>query len=280
MSGSKAGKLLAKLNLAARGTSARIDELIGLVEQGILRAVSVGFRPQESQPIDKERPGGGRRYLKQELLECSLVAVPANPAAIAIAKQLNVSREILSLAFGEQAEVRPEKHCHRQACRHISKLPLKEPETMTTLSQRIEHTQTELNDRRDRLAEINGAEMFDVDEAEKMNGEIDNFERAISVMKAAEARQGSQRRSIPRSQTYTPPASNLKIVRRRTSIARRSGNPTSTGSICWRAPAPSRWWRTRWASRPEALIEKTYPGRRSHQDGIRYGDAGGIRRRR
>ena len=38
---------------------------------------------------------------------------------------------------------------------------------MTTLSQRIEHTQTELNDCRDRLAAINGAEMFDVDAAEE-----------------------------------------------------------------------------------------------------------------
>src|SRR4051812_45293992 len=39
------GRLVGDLRLAAKGTSERIDELIGLVEQGILRAVSVGFQP-------------------------------------------------------------------------------------------------------------------------------------------------------------------------------------------------------------------------------------------
>ena len=85
------GKLLAKLNLAARGTSARLDEIIGLVEQGILRAVSVGFRPTDWEPIDKEKPYAGQRYKKQELLETSIVSVPANPAALALAKSLNLS---------------------------------------------------------------------------------------------------------------------------------------------------------------------------------------------
>ena len=59
-----------------------------------------------------------------------------------------------------------------------------------TPSQRIEHTQAELNDRRDQLAALNSAEVFDVDVAEKLNSEIDNFERALSVMKAAETRMG------------------------------------------------------------------------------------------
>lgn len=38
------GKLIGRLVLAAKGTSVRLDELIGLVEQRVLRAVSVGFR--------------------------------------------------------------------------------------------------------------------------------------------------------------------------------------------------------------------------------------------
>ena len=99
-------KLIATLKLAAKGTSDRIDELINLVEQGILRAVSVGFRPLESEPIDPKKPYGGQRYTKQELLETSLVSVPANPAALALAKSLNVSDETLVLAFGEHAEKR------------------------------------------------------------------------------------------------------------------------------------------------------------------------------
>src|SRR3954463_8739882 len=37
------GLLISHLQLAAEGTSARIDEIIRLVRQGIIKAVSVGF---------------------------------------------------------------------------------------------------------------------------------------------------------------------------------------------------------------------------------------------
>src|SRR4051812_31661319 len=41
-------KLLGHLQLAKKGTSERINEIISLVEQGILRTVSVGFLPIQS----------------------------------------------------------------------------------------------------------------------------------------------------------------------------------------------------------------------------------------
>src|ERR1700750_2709425 len=53
--GTEGGSLIAPLKLAAKGTSARIDELISLVEQGILRAVSVGFVPIKSEPLNPDR---------------------------------------------------------------------------------------------------------------------------------------------------------------------------------------------------------------------------------
>lgn len=94
------GKLVGRLKLAARGTSARIDEIISLIEQKILRAVSVGFKPLEYEP----REGGrGYRYLKQELLETSIVSVPANPAALQVAKSLNISAATMAQVFGEDA---------------------------------------------------------------------------------------------------------------------------------------------------------------------------------
>ena len=94
------GELRGDLILAPKGTSRRIDEIRRLVEADILRAVSVGFRPLESEPIDK---GRGVRYLKSELVETSLVAVPANPNAIAVAKSLNISDDTVRLVFGEHA---------------------------------------------------------------------------------------------------------------------------------------------------------------------------------
>jgi HK97 family phage major capsid protein/HK97 family phage prohead protease len=181
-------KLLARLNLAATGTSARIDELINLVEQGILRAVSVGFLPIELEPIDPKKPYEGVRYTKQELLETSLVSVPANPAALVLAKSLHISDETISLAFGEHAETR--RRDLTNGGHAATSLAKKAPPKMQTLSQRIEHAQNELVAKRDRLTELNGAEDLDIDAISGLTDEITVAERAVAVLKASEAKIG------------------------------------------------------------------------------------------
>ena len=99
------GKALkGELVLAPKGTSPRIDEIRRLVEADILRAVSVGFRPLEQEPINQKDPWAGTRYKRAELVECSLVAVPANPNALAVAKSLNISRDTVRMVFGEHAD--------------------------------------------------------------------------------------------------------------------------------------------------------------------------------
>jgi HK97 family phage major capsid protein/HK97 family phage prohead protease len=183
------GKLLARLKLAARGTSARLDELISLVEQGILRAVSVGFQPIESEPIDEARPYGPQRYTKSELLETSVVSVPANPAALALAKSLNISDETISLAFGEQADVR--RRDVSATGEHAAKPQgTKVASKMKTLSQRIEDAQNDLVAKRDKLTELNGSDALDLDAIEALTDEIGVAERTISVLKASEAKLG------------------------------------------------------------------------------------------
>lgn len=184
-------KLVAKLNFAAKGTSARIDELISLVEQGILRAVSVGFRPLQAEPIDKEKPYGGQRYTKQELLETSLVSVPANPAAVALAKSLNLSDETISLAFGEHAEVRRRDvtaNGEHAASPHIHP---KGTTKMKTLSQRIEDAQSAIVAKKDVLATLTAADELDVDAIEALTSEIDAEERSVGALKASEAKIGA-----------------------------------------------------------------------------------------
>ncbi len=195
------GKLIGTLVLAAKGTSARIDELISLVEQGILRAVTVGFRPLAAEPIDKEKPYGGQRYTKQELLETSLVSVPANPAAIALAKSLHVSDETLVLAFGEQADVKRRdltttgEHADTTSAdltrSRADRQPRPKGTTMKTLSQRIEDAQTELTAKKDKLAELTGADDIDNDAVEAINGEIDVLERTVTNLKASETKIGT-----------------------------------------------------------------------------------------
>lgn len=96
----KDGALRGHLQIAPKGASARIDEIRALIDAGILRAVSVGFRPIESEPIENSMVGG-MRYLKSELVESSLVSVPANPNALAVAKSLKISDSTLGMVFAK-----------------------------------------------------------------------------------------------------------------------------------------------------------------------------------
>jgi HK97 family phage major capsid protein/HK97 family phage prohead protease len=185
------GKLLGRLVLAARGTSARIDELISLIEQDVLRAVSVGFIPLKSEPIDAKRPYDGTRFIKQELLECSLVSVPANPAALQLAKSLNISDETLSLAFGEHADVRRKDVTANGE--HAAKPPAKKATpSMKTLSQRIEDAQASLTAKKDKLAELTAADSLDVEAIEEINKQIEAEERGLAALKASEAKIGTK----------------------------------------------------------------------------------------
>jgi HK97 family phage prohead protease/HK97 family phage major capsid protein len=188
------GKLIGKLVFAAKGTSARIDELISLVEQGILRAVSVGFMPIKSQPLDPERPYGPQKFIKQELREVSLVSVPANPAALAVAKSLNVSSETMSLAFGEHAETR-RRDFTTHGEKAVATPQRKEPGKMKTLAQRIEDAHNELTAKKDRLAELTGVDDIDTDAVQELSDQIDAGEKSLAALKSAEAKIGINARS-------------------------------------------------------------------------------------
>jgi HK97 family phage prohead protease len=200
------GKLMGKLNLAARGTSARIDELISLVEQGILRAVSVGFVPKKAEPMDPQRPYAGQRYLEQELLETSLVSVPANPAALSVAKSMNVSEETMSLAFGEQAEARRRDVGEGEQARKTPPQPIRKSSPMeNTLSNRIVKAQEDLNAKRDRLSDLNAVEDLDLDAIEELNAQIEVAERTLAALKSSEAKIGvGAERSAPASVPAAP----------------------------------------------------------------------------
>jgi HK97 family phage prohead protease len=79
-------RLLGTLRPAKSGTSEFIDTIRSLIEQRILRAVSVGFQPLEAE---SRKSGGGFDFIKSQLHEVSVVAVGANPNALAIAKALS-----------------------------------------------------------------------------------------------------------------------------------------------------------------------------------------------
>jgi HK97 family phage prohead protease len=96
--------LKGSLVMAPKGTSPRIDEIRALIDAGILRAVSVGFKPIAFDQRIVEGRWAGDVFIKQELLETSLVSVPANPNAISLAKSLKISPATIDLVFAEHGK--------------------------------------------------------------------------------------------------------------------------------------------------------------------------------
>jgi HK97 family phage prohead protease len=88
--GIKAGHLEALVEFPEAGVSAKSDEIYGLVKAGIINGVSIGFIPLDAEPVDGKSPRKGLRFDKSELLEFSLVSVPANPGAIITQRSLKV----------------------------------------------------------------------------------------------------------------------------------------------------------------------------------------------
>lgn len=81
-------------------------ELYELVKAGYIKSVSVGFRAIESESVDKSDTFGGRKFTKQELMEISLVNVPALPqATITAVKAMNLKSDIIRKAFNLEEEV-------------------------------------------------------------------------------------------------------------------------------------------------------------------------------
>lgn len=69
----------------AKDGEGKITELAGkykgLWDGGYLDSVSIGFRPIKSRSLNAEKPWDGYEFLESELVELSIVTIPANPAA-------------------------------------------------------------------------------------------------------------------------------------------------------------------------------------------------------
>lgn len=131
-----AGRLLAKHRFTDRTELGR--DMFALVQDGVLRSYSIGFLPMSAgtAPTDaelREHPGwkGARRVFRDfDLLEYSLVGVPANPDAvqIAVAKGM-VSQQTGDLLCrskdpgpGDAADSHHELILHAEALAELNKL--------------------------------------------------------------------------------------------------------------------------------------------------------------
>src|SRR5580765_6129971 len=181
----RGGRLVANFVPAPPGTTRLADDVRRLIEANILRATSVGFQSVESEPIDPKKPFGATRYTRQELLETSIVSVPANPAALQLARSLGISDDTMTLAFGEHAAIgrgrmtTGEQAAMRPRSRATSMQQL-------TTSQQIEDRQNRLNAARDKLFEHTQDPEHDTDVADGLNAEIAEQERRLASLRATE----------------------------------------------------------------------------------------------
>lgn len=112
-------QLLIKAQFADEGTSEFTDAVYSLVNQGILRGVSVGFQALETPETNKH---GGVTFTKQELLELSLTPIPSNANARVLVK--GYSEEIQEkLLFEEKDEIEDEVQEEAQVAEPETKSP-------------------------------------------------------------------------------------------------------------------------------------------------------------
>lgn len=182
------GALRGHLDMAPEGTSDRIDEIRKLIDAGILRAVSVGFRPMErpQQRVGPKQEYLGDIYTKQELIETSLVSVPANPNALAVAKSLNISPATMDFVFAGSGK--PDKVIHRRSMGGSATTHRKTGSGAMTLAQRIIDVQTAITERKIKLDEhigqLNDSNVSDSDlqTTNDLNEEIGRLERQHSSL--------------------------------------------------------------------------------------------------
>lgn len=109
------GRLQSLVTFAPEGASEKADEYCALAKAGVLNTVSIGFMPIEASPIK----GGGVLFSKWELLEISLVAVPANPNALIIGRSFrSKAGRVLS---GVNATKLKNAHDAAEQCRMLVK---------------------------------------------------------------------------------------------------------------------------------------------------------------
>lgn len=90
-------RLVGDIEFAEATVNPNAEIVFQMIKGGYLSTVSVGFAPIEwAQTKDRKRPGG-IDFKKQELLEISVVPIPANPNAVALARAAGIDVDRLKL---------------------------------------------------------------------------------------------------------------------------------------------------------------------------------------
>ncbi|QWY83560.1 major capsid protein [Rhizobium phage RHph_X2_26] len=164
----------------------RVDEAIDSVKSGLVRAVSIGFSPKEYSRIED----GGLRFISAEVVELSLVTIPANQEAT-ISYVKSIDSETLLAASGAKevpgkntgVTVKPKNATIRKE----SRMDL--TAQITSLKNAIAVKSAELEALVNKSAET--GETFDAEQAESFDTltqeieaaekQIERFEKALAL---------------------------------------------------------------------------------------------------
>lgn len=185
------GRLRGHLDLLQKGAIPRVDEIHALIDAGILKAVSVGFSPLDREPIEKGDPFAGSRFKRQELVETSVVSVPANPNAIAVARSLNISDDTINRVFAKSGS-RDARDADRRFNGKPAEISPLTRHPMSAFAQRITDSQARIVALRDKLTEhLKAVDDSNVSDAElevtnELNGRIRQEEKGLASLKDSE----------------------------------------------------------------------------------------------
>jgi HK97 family phage major capsid protein/HK97 family phage prohead protease len=178
------------------GLKARIDEAWQSVKAGLIRAVSIGFRPLEYSIIEET---GGYRFTRSEIYELSLVTVPANAnATINYVKSLDkAAREAATGKIHDALSV-----SKKPSVKGTVKLTSKEKEM--SFSEKLKGFRDELALKNSKLVElaqksVDTGETFnaaDQEEFDNLNAEIKSLETHIERLEVAEKAAASTARPV------------------------------------------------------------------------------------
>lgn len=183
------------------GLKSRIDEAWESVKAGLVRAVSIGFRPLEYSIIAET---GGKRFTKSEIFELSLVTVPANASAT-ISEIKSLDRQYREAAIGQETKETksvPDSGVAEKKAKPV-KLPTKEKEM--SLSEKLKGFQDELkakNGKLIELAEKSGEDGQTFDEADQeqfdtLNAEVKTLSDHIKRLEIAQKASMESAKAVP-----------------------------------------------------------------------------------
>ncbi|WP_313760178.1 phage major capsid protein [Rhizobium sp.] len=171
----------------------RIETAWGELKAGLVRAVSIGFRSLEHAWMDD----GGIRFIKSEVLELSLVSVPANADAM-ISTIKSIDRPLLAASGKEpKADDRPARPGASGKSTKPVNLKPKENTAMKTIAEQIAALEASRQAKAARMAAVmqksidegRSTDQAEQEEFDTLESEVDQIDGDIKRLRSLEKAQ-------------------------------------------------------------------------------------------